>query len=256
VLFAVSSEQDVDLAWRRLLAGHPDFVKVFLVHSDEYAARLHDPTRSPKDRGIDPALVPGIVRRAHAAGLRVSAHIENAHDFHVAVASGVDDIAHLPFVDAANLEAYRLADVDVRAAGARRATVATTLDWASGASPEDPRVRVERDNLARLRRSRVRIIIGTDLFRQTARVEVELIVRLRLMSNLEILKAWSETTPQAIFPSRAIGQFHDGAEASFLVLNGNPLVDPARLHVINRRVKLGKRVVVHEEAIKFPPLPE
>src|SRR5205823_5253494 len=36
VLFAVASEKEIERAWPLLLAGHPDFVKVFLVHSDEY----------------------------------------------------------------------------------------------------------------------------------------------------------------------------------------------------------------------------
>lgn len=254
VLFVVASPGDVERAWPRLVAGHPDFVKVFLIHSDEYAARRDNPKRTPKERGIDPVLVPGIVARAHAAGLRVSAHIENAHDFHVAMAAGVDDIAHLPFVEAADLEGYRLAEADVRTAGARSATVATTLDWASDAAPTDPRIGVLRDNLARLRRAGARILIGTDRFRQTARAEVELIARLGVMTNRELLKAWSEETPRAIFPSRSIGRLVDGYEASFLVLKRDPLTDPANLHSISRRVKLGKPVVVREDAIRFPPL--
>ena len=116
-LFVVASEQDVDRAWPRLLAGKPDFVKVFLVHSEEYIARRDNKALTPRQRGIDPALVPPIVARAHAAGLRVSAHIENAHDFHVAMAAGVDDIAHMPFVDKDNPDRYRLAEPDLRAGG-------------------------------------------------------------------------------------------------------------------------------------------
>src|SRR5436190_5699118 len=89
-VFVVASDADIDRAWPRLMAGKPDFVKVFLVHSDEYAARRDNKALTPKSRGLDPALVPAIVARAHAAGLRASAHIENAHDFHVAIAAGVD----------------------------------------------------------------------------------------------------------------------------------------------------------------------
>ena len=68
-----------------------------------------------------------------------------------------------------------------------RAIIATTLDWAADAGADDPRVAVQRDNLARLRAAGWTIVIGTDLFRKTARTEVELIVRLRLMTNLELL---------------------------------------------------------------------
>jgi hypothetical protein len=36
---------------------------------------------------------------------------------------------------------------------------------------------------------------------------------------------WAETTPQSIFPNRKIGALSDGAEASLLALEGNPLED-------------------------------
>jgi hypothetical protein len=252
-LFVVASEDDVARAWPRLVAGHPDFVKLFLIHSDEYPERRDNPALAPKQRGIDPALVPGIVARAHADHLRVTAHIENAHDFHVAVAAGVDDFAHLPFVAASGLEHYRLADDDVRAAGARKATIATTLDWASDAAgPDDPRLAVVRDNLVRLRRAGVTVLIGTDLFRTTARTEVDLLARLQVMTNLELLRAWSIDTPRAIFPHRDIGRLERGAEASFLVLSGDPLADFAHAHDITLWVKQGHRL--EPPATAFPPL--
>ncbi len=241
-LFAVSSERDVDRAWPRLMAGKPDFVKVFLVHSDEYVARRDNKALTPKSRGIDPALVPAIVARAHAAQLRVSAHIENAHDFHVAIAAGVDDIAHMPFVDKDNPERYRLDDVDLRAAAARRVSIATTLDWMEP-DVSEAQLAVVRDNLLRMRAAGNTIVIGTDQFRKTARVEADLIAARGLMSNLELLRAWSVTTPQAIFPRRKLGRLASGFEASFLVLGGNPLEDFAHSRDIVMRVKQGRRIV-------------
>jgi Amidohydrolase family len=241
-LFVVASKQDLDRAWPLLLAGHPDFVKVFLVHSDEYAARRDNPALSPKQRGIDPALVPAIVALAHAAKLRVSAHIENAHDFHVAIAAGVDDIAHMPFVAAEQPETYRLADADLRAAAARGVTIATTLDWMSAPNVTEAQVAIVRANLDAMRREHNTIVIGTDQFRQTTRAEVDLIASRRLMSNLELIKAWSVTTPRAIFPGRKIGVLANGFEASFLVLSGDPIADFAHSHEIVMRVKQGQLV--------------
>lgn len=241
-LFSVSTEKDIDRAWPKLIAGHPDFVKVFLVHSDEYATRRDNPALSPRQRGLDPALVPAIVSRAHAAKLRVSAHIENAHDFHVAIAAGVDDIAHMPFVGSEKPESYRIAEEDLRAAAGRGVSIATTLDWIED-SANDAQVRVARDNLANMRRARNTIVIGTDLFRKTARDEADRIVAHHLMSNLELLQTWSVATPQAIFPQRKIGQFADGFEASFLVLSGDPLADAANLEKIALRVKQGRPLI-------------
>jgi len=247
-VFAIASEADLDRAWPRLLSGRPDFIKVFLIHSDEYAARRDDQTLSPKARGIDPTLVPAVVKRARLANLKVSAHIENAHDFHVAVSAGVDEIAHMPFVDAADLAAYRLADDDL----ALPKVVATTLDWARDADADDPRVHVQRENLSRLRAAGWTIVIGTDRFRETARTEVDLLARLELMTNLELLRAWSIDTPRSIFPERAIGLLEAGAEASFLVLTGNPIEEIARSHAIVLRVKNGE--VVEPGLARIPPL--
>lgn len=247
-LFVVETEADVDRAWPVLLSTHPDFVKLFLVHSDDYEQRL---TSAPVGKkGIDPKLVPGIVRRAHAAHLRVAAHVENAADVHVAIAAGVDDIAHLPFVAADQPETYRIADADLREAAKRDVSFATTFDWASDAG--EAQLAVARDNLAALARHGNRVVIGTDQFRQTASVEVDLVAKLRLMSNLELLRAWAVTTPQAIFPARKLGRLAAGYEASFLVLRGDPLVDPAQLHAIVMRVKQGREI--QPGAAKLPAL--
>jgi hypothetical protein len=43
--------------------------------------------------------------------------------------------------------------------------------------------------------------------------------------NAQVLRIWSETTPRAIFPKRPFGRLADGYEASFLALEGNPLMD-------------------------------
>ncbi len=250
-LFVVASEADLARAWPRLVATKPDFVKLFLSHSDEYATRRDDPNRSPKERALDPAVVPSIVTRAHAAGLRVTAHIENAADFHVAIAADVDDIAHMPFVDASDPESYRLAAADVLAAGARRVSVATTFEWLSDAKPDDVRLVITRDNLSRLRAAGAVITIGTDLFRLTARAEADRIAALHLMTNAELLVAWTMTTPRSIFPARSIGRFEDATEASFLVLAGDPLADFAQTHQITVWVKQGQ--ALHPPHIEMPP---
>ena len=252
-LFVVTSEEDLDRAWPRLLAGKPDFVKVFLVHSDEYAARRDNKVLTPKGRGMDPALVPAIVARAHAAHLRVSAHIENAHDFHVAIAAGVDDIAHMPFVEKDHPDRDRLAESDLRAAATRGVTIATTLDWMQE-NVTERQIQVVRGNFANMRRAGNTIVIGTDQFRKTARIEVDLIAARHLMSNLELLQAWCIATPRAIFPKRKLGRLADGFEASFLVLGGDPLADFANAHRITLRVKQGAVLRLQDPAREFPPL--
>jgi len=251
-VFVVESAAQVAAAWPRLLAGRPDFVKLFLARSEDYAATRANAKVPAKERGMDPALVGDLVVRAHAAKLRVAAHIVTANDFHVAIAAGVDDIAHLPFVQAGDVERYRLAEADVRAAGARHATVATTLDWLGGAPASDARLAVTRDNIARLRAAGAILTVGTDLFRTTARAEAERILALGVMTPAELLHAWCIDTPRSLFPGRDLGRLAPGGEASFLVLGGDPLADFAQVKAIVRWVKQGREL--RPPAVEMPPL--
>lgn len=76
----------------------------------------------------------------------------------------------------------------------------------------------------------------------TARREATYFHAHNFFSNETLLKVWTKTTPQAIFPDRRIGRFAPNYEASFLVLGSNPLDDFAAVRDIRRRVKRGHRL--------------
>ena len=61
-----------------------------------------------------------------------------------------------------------------------------------------------------------------------------------------LLRLWTTTTPQAVFPDRRIGRLDAGYEASFLVLEDNPLEDFGAVRTIRERVKQGHRLEVPE----------
>ena len=262
VVMVVNDSADVAARWPLFLESKPAFVKVFLLHSEEHSSRRNDPAFMHR-RGIDPALVPEIVRRAHAAGLRVSAHVYTAGDFRNAVRGGVDDIAHFPGTglgtepDLPN-HVYRITDADAREAARRGVTVTTTLSWLDEVTDTAQRVRmladVIRPNLALLRAHRVRLLVGSDQFRETPASEAELLVRTGLFTPRQALVAWSMDTPKAMFPSRAIGQLSAGAEASFLALEGNPIADFRNVRRIRLRVKQGMVLRLQEPMPDFPPL--
>ena len=86
------------------------------------------------------------------------------------------------------------------------------------------------------------LLLGSDRFGDTAATEAAALVRSGLFSNLELLRMWSVTTPRAIFPDRRIGRLSDGYEASFLVLEADPLADFANTRRIVRRVKQGVEI--------------
>src|SRR5262245_27581942 len=63
---SLASRSDVDTKFPALLATHPDFIKTYLLFSESYRQRLADSTTIGW-RGLDPDLLPYIVRKAHDA---------------------------------------------------------------------------------------------------------------------------------------------------------------------------------------------
>lgn len=257
-LYALTDSTDFERRWPGILASKPDFIKVILVYSEEHAKRRNDPAYF-NWHGMDPALLPLVVARAHSAGLRVSSHIESAADFHAAVAAGVDEINHMPgfrpdrdsvSTFSRGVARYAIAPADARLAAQRGVVVVTTLgestdflamgdksglDSAARTMIRDLYVR----NLRLLRSAGVRIALGSDNFRGNTLTEIMSIRTLGVFDDRELLRMWSVVTPRAIFPGRHIACFEAGCEASFLALDGDPLTDFQNTRRIGMRMKRG-----------------
>jgi imidazolonepropionase-like amidohydrolase len=208
----VDSAADLERKWPSLLAGKPDFVKIYLEHSEG------------ESRGLDAALVPRIVARAHRDGLRVSAHVTSAKDFRIAAAAGVDEITHLPLAPLTAEDA----------ALAKQVTVVTTV---LSHRPNEG-FTGHGANLALLKRAGVNVVLGVD-GDPTVVEEALAVAKLGVFTNVELLRMLTVGTPRAIFPARKIGRLAEGYEASLLALEANPLEDPAAVRRIAVRVKQG-----------------
>ena len=253
---AIDSADDLAKKWPAILAARPDFIKIYLLYSEEFAMRRDDRTFIGW-KGLDPALVPLIVRRAKESGLRVAAHVETAADFRAAVRGGVAVVAHLPGFRPAlterpfypNLDAHRLTAADAREAAQRRVTVVTTVSdlleatdrglRGFTASDSEAFRALIRGNLSVLKAAGVSIAFGTDNYQKTSDAEARAIGALGFFSPLEILRMWSVVTPTMIFPTRRIARLEPGYEASFLVLDGDPTRSVDNLFRITTRVKQG-----------------
>jgi hypothetical protein len=254
----IASRADLEAKWPAIVAAEPDFIKTYLLFSEEYARRLGDSTTLGW-RGLDPALLPEIVRRAHGVGKRVSTHVETAEDFRRAVAAGVDEINHLPgfrpegnvIAGYGRLARYELTRDDAAAARARGITVVTTVSEALELL--DAAIRTGGDDAALARRARamivrnltvlrdagVNVVIGSDRYRATSVPEALGLRATGVYDNATLLRMWSVATPRAIFPDRKIGVLDGGYEASLVVLAGNPLVDFSNVGRITLRMKDG-----------------
>jgi hypothetical protein len=250
----VDSVGEVAAKWSKIVEGNPDLVKIFLLdHADSLTARPD--TGLPSGRGLAPAVAAAIVQRAHASGLRVAAHVETARDFALGVDLGVDLFAHLPGYGAelprgsAPDVADTKWDVDpaiARRAGVRGIIVTPTVSWTEiGAAGPDSAGLVERRralmrrNIRTLERHGVRFVVGSDRFGSTATIEIAAMRQLGVWTDRDILRMWSETTPQSMYPRRRVGRLAPGYEASFLVLRENPLQRFDAVKEISMRVKQG-----------------
>ena len=250
-LWPIDSHEDLAAKWPRLMAQRPDFVKVVLAYSDEYQKRRQDSTYF-NWRGLNPELLPEVVQRAHSVGLTVSAHVENAADFHAAVTAGVDEINHIPGfrgneqTQLPHPELYQISPADAQLAAQRNIVVVTTLGGIGFVLPTgaDSLRRRTFDNLARhnlrvLRDAGVHIAIGSDAYRDNSTREVAYLRELGVFSNLELLRLWSEATPRAIFPRRKVGCLAEDCEASFQVFAADPSANFDNLSVVRLRMKDG-----------------
>ncbi|HEY0080104.1 MAG TPA: amidohydrolase family protein [Pyrinomonadaceae bacterium] len=251
--FIIDELTDLERKWEKILAGNPDFIKTYLLYSEEYARRKAD-EKYFAWKGLDPKLLPEIVRRAHQAGLRVSTHVETATDFHNALIAGVDEINHTPGFRPENDDwtkydaaCFRISERDARLAARNRVVVVTTLvsaiERALQKKEGEPFNKLHDllvQNLQLLKKHDVHIALGSDSYRQTSLTEALHLQKMEVFDNRALLKMWCETTAAAIFPKRKIGHLKEGYEASFLVLNDNPIQDFTNVRKVDKRFKQGE----------------
>ncbi|HEY3103174.1 MAG TPA: hypothetical protein VGJ69_06255 [Pyrinomonadaceae bacterium] len=257
VYFVIDTLADLQKKWPLIVASKPDIIKIFLLDTEHFEERRRS-TTTIDDKGLDPALVPAIVARAHRSKLRVAAHVETAADFRVAVAAGVDIVAHLPGLAPKADEdplRYEITDADATLAKKKSAAVVATAwlaerlaapkPWLSGAAAQADTAQLERAkqiqrrSLQTLMRHGVPIAIGPDLF-EDAVSEAFYLKRLGVFDARTLLVMWSRTTPQLIFPKRQIGRLAPGYEASLLALSCDPTTDFECTRRISIRMKQGQ----------------
>lgn len=250
--FVVDRARDLEQKWPQVLATKPDFIKAYLQYSEEYEKRHQNPQYTDRS-ALDPGILPLIVKRAHAAGLRVSCHIETATDFHNALVADVDEINHMPYPTSDDedwtdvpMERYRIKKADAALAARSGTVVVTTLTVAMSRirkAKADETIRKWRElcaqNLSVLKDAGVALAVGSDRYSDTVVGEAFELDQLQVFNRVELLKMWCDTTARTIFPARKIGALRNGYEASFLILNGNPLIDFDQVRSIERRFKQG-----------------
>ncbi len=247
--YIINNKADVDKKWPFIMADKPGFLKVYLLYSEEYKLRKNDTLFNNK-KGLDPKLIRYIVKKAKRAGLTVSCNAETPADVLHAARAGVNEINHLPgyqirWEDGYSAEYYLLTPAIAKLMRKKKihADATYSLCETEIITPDTTASRQQREvqirNLLLLKKQNISVTVACDSYNLTSKKEIEYLQKLGVYTNAELLKMWCETTPLAIFPNRKIARLQEGYEASFLVLQNNPLENHKALFQIALRVKQG-----------------
>ena len=244
----LESEDQIDEILDTLVQQGAQIVKIYLLDSNSY--RINTSAWGDEsfyvNYGLNPEFVQTLVEAIHGRGLRVIAHVENNNDVLLALKSGVDILGHLPAHGAYNeneKSKYLLTKKIVKEMKDRGMIVIPTYLIAkprfnSDTSPQlAAQYSTQGDNIKLLEKYKVPMLIGTDGFGSPT----DELSHLKTVSGLNntVLLNMLFTTGQYIFPERKINCFEQDCEASFLVLQSNPVKDLAALKNIALWVKQG-----------------
>lgn len=244
--WAIDTHTDLATKWPKIAESQSKLIKVIVVDDAHAAAQRKDPS-SYGQRGMSAALLPEVVKRAHAIGARVAAHVDSADDIARVVAAGVDIVAHLNTripsgLSAADLRLSNETIADMKRRGTVVIPTVAVTRYYLKAHPEDrvALMAVIGDNLARLKAAGVPMLTGSDLFDGSVVDEIEAMNATKVFGTGELLRLATKITPQAMFPERRIGIFAEGAETSLVAYDADPTHDLAVLRAPRLAIKQGE----------------
>ncbi|NNE05694.1 MAG: hypothetical protein HKN15_08240 [Xanthomonadales bacterium] len=250
--YVIESDEQLARKWPVILAGAPDFIKVFLRSSERYDEGYG---KWGPGGGLDPRLLPLVRERSRAAGLRLAVANSSIGDFRASLAAEADIITHLPcyqdssqdptspYYDTDSAEECLISRPEAEQAAAQDMSVVLIVtEWAKDRPAEQ--VQWERQNLETLRAAGVQLAIGSNAYGSTLTEGLIAGMSKGFLPPAELLRIATMDTPSLIYPERELGCLDVGCEASFIAFAGNPLDDAQQLENIVLRVKDGSELAV------------
>lgn len=243
------TEAEIVAALDLLTAQNADFVKMLLVHSEEYAERRDDPDYFG-NKALNPESVPFLVAEANKRGLPAYFHVESDYDLRVAAKAGAQFAGHLPgYGSGKRFDDYRITVMTIGAMQAANMAAVPTYalarygyDAAEKEGTLDPEQRAEHyavqaDNLALLDQGGIALLTGTDAALHVRDEIGHWVDNLSVPLTRALVSAFS--TGKHLFPERRIQCFDAGCEADFVVLTRSPMEGVDALGSIDLLVKAG-----------------
>ena len=190
------------------------------------------------------------VRASHEAGLKIAAHCHGFEGTRLAVEAGIDSIEHGTYVDQATVELMAERGtymVPTMSTWDARERLATQLGWSRDQMAE---IHDRKENsIASFKRALqvgVRIATGTDAGGSPARHgfvarEVELMVD-NGMAPAAALEASTRVAAELLGIQEQAGTIDVGKQADMVLIDGDPLSDPAALRNIWAVFQSGRRI--------------
>jgi len=239
---------DVDKKWNAYVASKPDIVKIYL---------LDVKNNSPVQKTLSEEVAAYVTKKAHDAGLRVAAHIETFDDLKIGLKIGVDIFAHLPHYNyffsreepaqptftRAELKMIRKRNIVLIPTLSLNEEFAVVRDASNNyqgrfdSTRFNEVVEFQKKTIKTLRNAGFVFATGSD--RDSLTPELNYWVKNNIFDSSFTLQTATVTTPQIMYPKRKIGLLKEGYEASFLVLEGNPLENFDAIKNIKLRFKQG-----------------
>ena len=250
----VETPADLEEKWPLILGNRPDIVKVYLRVSERYEESYG---KWGPGGGLDPELLPLVSRLADEAGLRLAVANSSLSDFRASLAAGADLVSHLPcyqdmlsdpespYYRVDTDDECRLSVEDAEAAAAAgMGAVLIVSEWAKD-RPE-ANVEWEKRNTALLQEAGAPLAIGSNAYGSTVVDGLIAGAEKGFFEPARLLRLATTDTARLIFPERRVGCFDAGCEASFVVLDGNPLESFEQIRNIQLRVKDGEPLVLDD----------
>ncbi|MBA3372298.1 MAG: amidohydrolase family protein [Actinomycetota bacterium] len=180
---------------------------------------------------FDEGLLRAVVEAAHAEDLAVTAHVGSAPLLELAIATGVDELAHLPLHDVTETEMAGAAEAGM--------VLVPTLEI-RGSDPNALRA------VAAFREADGTVVYGTDLGNGGTAPGIET-TELRAMlgtgmAAAEVLEAATATAADHLGLDD-VGRLRIGASADIVALGADPLQDPAGYDDVRLVMARGRRVL-------------
>lgn len=230
----VDNKAAADKIWDKVKVQKPGVISIYLLDAEKSGGK--------ETKGLSPDAAKAVVKKAHKSGLRVYAHVETAADVSLGLKIGVDGFANLPghnWDGSGDGKKYEIGDADLKKLAKKKTPVVPLFSHAQTQNPRPGALEYQSKMMKRLLDNGVNVVIGSDDVQRTIRGELNYWFQAGDLDYARTLRILCTNTPQAIFPNRKIGRIDEGYEASFLVLNDNPLNNILKLRAIAFKVKNG-----------------